>query len=288
MSNLLKNYFSLIKPGIIFGNLITVCGGFFLASRGNIDLKLFAAIVSGISLIIACGCVFNNYIDRDIDPIMERTKRRALVLGNVSNANALALGAILGIGGALILYRWVNCLALILALFGLVVYVVIYSLWLKRNSVYGTLVGSFAGAVPPVVGYCGVTNCFDLAALTLFIMLSIWQMPHSYAIAIFRYNDYLAAKIPVLPVSSGLAKTKRHMLVYVVLFIIASLAMTFAGYTGYIYFATVILSGGLWLRLAIKGLSIHNDRFWARQMFGYSILVIMLVSLAMAVDYIRY
>lgn len=143
---MLKPYVSITKPGIIFGNLISVAGGFFLASQGSVDGVLFLATVIGIALVIASGCVFNNYIDRDIDRLMERTQGRVTVQGLISPGITLAYGSVLGIAGFLILWFGTNALATLFALLGFFVYVGLYSLYLKRHSVYGTLVGSLSGA----------------------------------------------------------------------------------------------------------------------------------------------
>lgn len=281
-----NKFIAVTKPGIIFGNAVTVAGGFFLAAQGEIKLWLFLATLSGIGLIIASGCVFNNIIDRDIDKLMERTRARVLATGSLSLSVAAAYATALGLLGVLLLMWQTNFLTVSIALVGWLVYVVIYSLWLKRGSLYGTLIGSISGAVPPVVGYCAVTNHFDSAALILFIILCLWQMPHSYAIAIFRYSDYAAAKIPVLPLIKGIARAKYHMLIYVVAYLISTLLLYFAGYSGVFYLAGALLSGLLWLRLAIRGFSLANNQQWARKMFGFSILSITLLSLLMAIDFV--
>ena len=132
-------------------------------------------------------------------------------------------------------------------------YVGLYSLWLKRGSVYGTLVGSLSGAAPPVVGYCAVSNEFDAGAAILLLIFSLWQMPHSYAIAIFRFSDYQRAGIPVLAVAKGVNVAKHHMLAYTVAFTVSALSLAVAGYTGVAYFAVVLLMGLYWLKLGLAG-----------------------------------
>ncbi len=226
-----KAYYQLTKPGIIYGNAITTVAGFFLASKGHFNLGLFLAALIGISLVIASGCVFNNYIDKDLDATMERTKNRALVTGAISVRGAIVFGAILGLLGLATLGLLTNTLTAEIALLGLFFYVVLYSL-AKRRSVYGTIVGSISGAVPPVVGYCAVTGRFDLGALILFLILVFWQMPHFYAIAIFRQQDYTAAGLPVLPVVKGLRTTKIHILFYILAFTIAAAALYIFKFAG--------------------------------------------------------
>ena len=224
-------------------------------------------------------------IDRDIDSLMERTKNRVMVKGHLSAKVALFYGFILSLLGVFFLYHWANLLTVIVALIGLFFYVVVYSLWFKRNSIYGTLIGSISGSIPPVVGYCAVSNKFDLGALILFALLSVWQMPHSYAIAIFRFNDYSSAGIPVLPVKKGIQVAKRNMLLYVVVFAIVSSLLSFCGYTGKYYLIVALAVGLWWVRLAASGFRAKsNDVSWARKMFGFSIIAIMLLSLMMALN----
>ncbi|AKP74821.1 heme o synthase [Piscirickettsia salmonis] len=274
---------SVTKPGIIFGNIVTACGGYFLGSQGSFSFITFVATIVGMSLVIACGCVINNCIDQDIDKLMARTKRRVSAQGLLSNANMILYGIVLGVLGVIFLYFFTNRLTVIVALVGLFVYIVLYSLWLKRTSIHGTFIGAISGAVPPVVGYCATTNRFDAGAVILFAILFLWQMPHSYAIAIFRLKDYKAANIPVLPVVKGIEHTKVIMCIYTVLFAIVVLLPTVFGYAGYIYLSVACVFGLSWLVLAIKGLGSDSNITWSRKMFVLSILGIMLLSVAMSV-----
>ncbi|SDI41865.1 heme o synthase [Pseudomonas abietaniphila] len=281
----LKHFIQITKPGIIFGNVLSVAGGFFLASKGHVDFGLFLIAMIGTSLVVASGCVFNNCIDRDIDLKMERTKNRVLVQGLVSVKLALAYATVLGVVGVGLLYFKANPLAALFAVIGFVIYVGFYSLYLKRKSVHGTLVGSLSGAMPPVIGYVAVSNSFDLAALTLLVMFSLWQMPHSYAIAIFRFNDYLAASIPVLPVKRGIRVAKRHILIYILAFLLATLMLTFGGYAGLNYLAVAAAMGMYWLYMAWTGYKAKDDTVWARKLFVFSIFTITALSVAMSLDF---
>ncbi|MDE1486842.1 heme o synthase [Xenorhabdus bovienii] len=281
---MIKQYLQVTKPGIIFGNLISVVGGFLLASKGVIDYPLFFATMLGVSLVVASGCVFNNYIDRDIDRIMERTKNRVLVKGLIDPKISLIYASVLGIAGIVLLYVAANALAMQLALIGFVIYVGVYSLYMKRKSVYGTLVGSLSGAAPPVIGYCAVTGQFDTGALILLLIFSLWQMPHSYAIAIFRFKDYQAAHIPVLPVIKGISVAKNHITLYILAFMVATLMLTISGYAGYKYLIVAAAVSIWWLGMALSGYKTANDRIWARKLFMFSIVAIMSLSVMMSVD----
>lgn len=274
----MKKYLLITKPGIIFGNLIAVIGGFFLASRGHLDLgKLLAAMV-GTSLVVASGCVFNNFVDRDIDSVMERTKNRVMVKGLMSPAVALSYATLLGLAGAFTLHFFTNNLALGFAVMGFIVYVGLYTLYFKRNSEYGTIIGSLSGAAPPVIGYCAASGQFDLGAAILLLIFCLWQMPHSYAIAIFRFNDYKAADIPVLPVTRGIAIAKRHIVGYIVAFTAAAISLYICDYAGIGFLIVTGLIGCYWLFVAIKDYSKANEVQWAKRLFIISILAITILS----------
>lgn len=267
-------YVNLTKPGIIMGNVITTAGGFALASRGGFNFLLFLVTLLGISLIIASACVCNNYIDRISDGMMERTKNRPLVQGVISTRSALLFAFALGLAGSALLYAFVNLLALGVALFGFLVYVMLYS-FSKYRSIHGTLIGSVAGAMPPVVGYCAASSSFDGGALIFFLILAMWQMPHFFAIAIRRIEEYAAANIPVLPIIKGIKATKIQMVCYILIFTMAASMLTLFGYAGIGFLIATALLGLTWLALCIKGFKSTNNTLWARQMFLFSLVVIM-------------
>jgi protoheme IX farnesyltransferase len=280
---MMKTYYYLTKPGIIMGNLVTTAGGFFLASKGVVDGWLLLTTLSGLALVIASACVVNNYTDQDIDRQMERTRNRALVTGLISGKQALFFAAILGFSGFLTLASGCNFLTAVIALVGFLIYVLLYAV-MKLSSVHGTLVGSLAGAVPPVVGYCAVSNRFDLAAFLLFMILVFWQMPHFFAIALYRFQDYFAASIPLLPVKKGFYQTKIQMHVYIIAFCAATLSLTYFGYTGYLYFGVALILNLAWLILCLKGLKATDDIVWARSMFRFSLVVITTLFSALSIS----
>ena len=284
MPERIKNYLLVAKPGIVLGNLISAAGGFLLASKGRVDGPALPATLIGISLVVASGCVFNNCVDREIDRKMLRTRNRALARGVISLKIAVAYATILGIAGLALLWAATNLLSVAIVLVGLVIYVGVYSLYLKRNSVYGALIGSLAGATPPLAGYCAVTGCFDLGAVILLSIFALWQMPHCYAIAVFRFEDYTAAAIPVLPVKQGTATAKKHMVGYILAFMAATLMLTFGGYTGYRTLAVATGLGLSWLYMAWWGYRASDERLWGKRLFIFSILTIFILSLMMSID----
>ncbi len=284
MPDRISNYVAVAKPGIIVGNLISAAAGFFLASRGRIDFIALAATLLGISLVVAAGGVFNNCVDREIDRQMTRTRQRALAQGRISLAAALFYATLLGIAGLALLLAATNLLTVVIVLAGLGIYVVVYSLYMKRHSVYATLVGSLAGATPPVAGYCAVTGRVDLGAVILLAIFSLWQMPHCYAIAVYRFDDYTAAAIPVLPVKQGTATAQKHMIGYILAFTAATLMLTLGGYTGFRTLAVATGLGLAWLYLAWWGHKAADERLWAKKLFIFSILTIFVLSVMMSID----
>lgn len=284
MPDRIRNYVAIAKPGIIVGNLISAAAGFFLASRGRIDFIALAATLLGISLVVAAGGVLNNCVDREIDRQMTRTRQRALAQGRISLAAALFYATLLGLAGLVLLLAATNLLTVVIVLAGLGIYVGVYSLYMKRRSVYATLVGSLAGATPPVAGYCAVTGRVDLGAVILLAIFSLWQMPHCYAIAVYRFDDYTAAAIPVLPVQQGTAAAKKHMIGYILAFTAATLMLPLGGYTGLRTMAVATGLGLAWLFLAWWGHPAVDERLWAKKLFIFSILTIFVLSVMMSID----
>jgi protoheme IX farnesyltransferase len=268
------------------GNLITTLGGFLLASKGQIQFPLFFFTLVGLGLIIASACIWNNYIDRELDAKMERTKHRAFVEKTISIRNALLLASILGITGALTLAFSTPKITTSLAVFGFVIYVGLYSFW-KVSFQLATLVGSIAGAIPIVVGYSAALGSLDLGALLLFALMVLWQMPHFFAIALYRLKDYQMANVPVLPVKKGVLATQKQMVFCLLAFCLVMPLLTFYHYTGFFYLITMSLLSFFWLLLCFRGFSSQKGSFiskWAYQMFRFSLLVILaqsaLISLA--------
>lgn len=278
-----KLYYQLTKPGIIYGNAITAIAGFLLASRNNVDPKLFIAMLVGLSLIIASACVFNNYYNRAMDAKMERTKNRALAKGSIATRSAIFFAIILLTLGVITLYFHTTNSALFAALLGFIVYVFIYTP-LKRRTVYGTLIGAVAGATPPVVGYTAITNRLDAGAIILFLILVFWQMPHFYSIAIYRLKDYATAEVPVLPIKSGVHATKIQILIYIILFILAAASLSYFKFAGYTYLSVSMLLGLAWLGYAVRGFKVSDDTLWAKKMFRYSLVVITLLCVIIPID----
>jgi protoheme IX farnesyltransferase len=281
--NKFKAYIDLVKPGIILGNLITCLSGFFLASKGTIDFRLMAALLVGLAFIIASGCVFNNYIDRKSDEKMERTKLRPLVTKQISEKSARTLGLALFFSGSLILIYGTNSLAFSASMVGFFVYIFFYTL-LKYKTPHATLIGSISGAMPPVVGYLAQSNSLDLPCFILFLIVVFWQMPHFYAIALYRGKEYEAASIPVLPNVKGIKAAKIEMLFYTIAYVFSCLLLSLLGFVGNMYLILASLLGAYWILLSIKGFTSLDTTIWAKKMFRFSLVVVTILSTAIYID----
>jgi heme o synthase len=280
----IKTYYSLTKPGVLYGNALTAAAGFLLASKGHINLWLFIALCLGSTLIIASACVLNNYLDQDIDSKMARTKKRALVQGEIKGRNAVIFSVILGVVGVAILLAWTNLLVVLIGIGGFIVYVVLYGMLSKRLSIHGTLVGSVSGAAPILAGYCAVTGTIDLGAILVFLILFLWQMPEFYSIAVYRQKEYAAAGVPVMSVVKGIRSTKIQILIYTTLFVFVTSLLSVYGYTGYVYRIIMIILGIYWIQLGVRGLKTDNSDAWARKMFRFSLIILLVFCGLISVD----
>ena len=280
----IREYYALTKPGVLYGNVITAAAGFFLASQGDINWLLFLATILGTTLVIASACVLNNYLDQDIDSKMARTKQRPLIAGTVSGRGAVIFSISLGVMGILILLVWVNLHVVSIGVAGFITYVLLYGMLSKRLSIHGTLVGSVSGAAPILAGYVAVTNSIDLGAALVFAALFLWQMPEFYSIAIYRRDEYKAAKVPVITVIKGIKHTKIQILFYLVAFVVATLMLTLAGYTGYTYAFVMGVLGLYWLWLGCKSLVATDDNLWSRKVFRHSLVILLAFSFMISID----
>jgi len=282
----IREYYHLVKPGIVRGNSLSLLAGYFLAaSIYGFDLVALIGVLIGSSLVIASGCVFNNVLDRRIDAKMERTKNRALVQGTVSKQAALIYGMILGTIGVGFLWILVNPLVTLLGLIGFIWYVFIYGL-AKRKTPWSTLIGTVCGAIPPVAGYAAITNNIDVAAILLFAVLMIWQMPHFYAIAIRRRSEYKKGGIPILSVVKGDERTKKSIIVYIGVFCAVAPLLTLFGYTGLIYAVGSVALGAWWLVVGIRTWRESDNKKWAGRMFGTSLVVLLVQSVLIATGHL--
>jgi heme o synthase len=269
----IRNYYHLVKPGIVRGNLITAAGGFLLASQGTVDVVRFGFLLAGLASVVASAGVFNSYLDRALDSKMKRTSGRPIPSGRITGSRALIFGTLLLSAGTSMLALFTTAWATAATLAGFASYVFVYTP-MKYRSPTATSIGSVPGAMPPLAGYTAASGQPDMAALLLFVILVLWQLPHFYAIAIFRLKEYQAGGIPVLPARIGLAAMRRRVIVFVALFTVTAVSLTPLGYTGYTY---AVLAGGLgswWLSLAVRRPDASGEK-WGRSVFVASLFVLL-------------
>jgi protoheme IX farnesyltransferase len=276
----IKKYYQLTKPGIVYSNVMTAAAGYLFASKWHINFGLFLYLIFGTAFIIASACVFNNYIDRNIDAKMSRTKKRITASGKISSKAVNLYGLILGLIGFILLTQ-TNTLTFLIGVVAFFGYVVLYGI-AKRKTVHGTLVGTIPGGASLVAGYAAAISNLSLAALLLFLIMLSWQMAHFYSIAIFRLEDYKAASIPVMPAVKGVKTTKIQIIIYVVLFTFATISLTLFQYTGLVFLIVMASLGLYWLYNGINNFRTKDDIKWARGMFGVSLIVLLIFSAALS------
>jgi protoheme IX farnesyltransferase len=279
----IQAYVNLTKPRIIVLLLFTTLGGMFIAARSFPPVELIVATMIGGAFAAGGANAINCYIDRDIDLMMHRTRRRSLPAGRVSPHNALIFGLVLGALSFAVLAIGANLLAAALAQFGLLFYVLIYTSYLKRSTPQNIVIGGAAGAMPPVVGWAAVTGSVDLMALYLFAIIFFWTPPHFWALSLITAQDYARAKIPMLPLIFGETETRRQIFLYSILMVTLSVFI-FAGQSlGLVYLGSAIVLGVGLMVYAVRLLR-NGSLIRARQMFMYTNYYLALLFLAMAVD----
>jgi heme o synthase len=236
-----------------------------------------------VALIIGAAGVYNNVLDIDIDKLMQRTKKRPMASGLVNPRNALIYGTVLLISGTLTLYIFSNWIVVVLGVTAVLWYVVIYG-YFKRKSHHGTLVGAIPGAIPPLAGCVAASGSINSIGLTTFFILVFWQMPHFYAIALYRLQDYKKAKIPILPLTKGFYRTKKEIIVYLLLFMFAAAYLFYMNAAGWVYVISLGIASISWLYLSIIGLFANNTEKWAKKMFIRSLIILLLFSLLLMLN----
>ena len=273
-----RSYLQLMKPGITLSNTISAVAGFFLAS----SMFGFSAItgigvVVGVAFVIASACVVNNVLDRDIDTRMKRTKGREIAAGKISIPFALVYAFILGVIGFGSLALYTNHLTVLLGVIAVIWYVVIYGI-AKRTTPLSTIIGGVAGALPPMAGYVAVSGTIDATAWVLFGLLMVWQLPHFYAISVFRHDDYKQAGLPVWSVRYGIDTTKAQILFWIIIFALLTPLLTLLQATGVTYLVIMTIVSAYWVVVGIVQYKKLDSVAWSRKMFGISLLEMLVMS----------
>lgn len=281
-STLIADLKSLFKAPVLLANALPVFVGFWLAlhfTGGSLfaNSKLFWLTIIGSTILMGGALVLNNWYDVDIDTVMKRTQQRPTVTGHFSLRTVLGIGITLSAVG-LIMLLFTTFEAAVYGFIGWFTYVVMYTMWTKRKYTLNTVIGSVSGAVTPMIGWAAIAPAYHIVPIMLFMILFIWQMPHTFAIAMRKYNEYKAANVAMLPVVRGFKMTKRQMFVYIACllplpFYLGSLGMVF------IILATILNIG--FLAVSIRGFFTKDDDKWAYVMFMYSVNYIAILFLLM-------
>ncbi len=281
----IKSYYQLTKPRIIPLLLITTAAGMWMASDGQVDPLLLLVTLAGGTLAAASAQVLNCIYDRDIDYDMERTRHRPIPSGKVQLRDALLFAIALASLSFTLLAVFANLLSALLAMSGIVFYMLIYTHLLKRHTPQNIVIGGAAGAIPALVGWAAVTGTLSWAAWLLFAIVFLWTPPHFWALALMIRDDYAKVGIPMLPVVAGEESTTRQIWIYTLLVVPVSLLLIYpVGALGIVYGVIALLLGSIFLQKAWKLLQSPTDKQLARSMFKYSILYMMLLCTGMVVD----
>ncbi len=278
-----KDFLALSKPLIVGLLLITTYGGLVIGAKAWPSFSLTMWTLIGGALAAGGSSALNQYIDRELDKNMQRTAKRPLADGRLTNAEGLAFGLGLSLVSYYVLACFVNGLAALLSLAGIIYYVILYSLWLKKATVQNIVIGGGAGAIPPLVGYAAATGHLDWTAWILFAIIFMWTPPHFWALAIVRMRDYERAGVPMMPVVRGEMETRRQILVYTVELVIVTLLLPILDLAGNIYLVSSLILGGALIYAAWavwkKG---GNKVAW--RMYKWSSTYLVFIFLAIMID----
>lgn len=281
---LLKSYYQLCKPNVVYMMLICAFVGMLLAEESvNSYGYLFVALL-GITLCAASAAAINQVVDRNTDASMTRTDQRPLPQGEISASHASIFAFVIGLMGALTLYFFVNTLTMILTLASLVGYAFIYTIYLKRATPQNIVIGGLAGAAPPLLGWSSVSNTIDPYALLLVLIIFVWTPPHFWALAIYRKDEYAKESIPMLPVTHGVVFTKLQIVLYTIILFIVSILPYVVLMSGEIYFFSALTLSTIFLYYSLN-LYFSNDNEDAMRTFNFSIYYIFLIFIALLIDH---
>ena len=283
LSSRLGAYVALTKPRIIELLLITTLPTMIVAQRGLPPVWLMLATLLGGALAAGGANAINMFVDRDIDKLMHRTRKRPLVTGAVAPRNALIFAVSLEVVAFVELWAWVNLLSAVLAISATLFYVFVYTLWLKRTSSQNIVIGGAAGAVPVLVGWAAVTDSLSWTPIVMFAIIFVWTPPHFWALAVKYKEDYQAAHIPMLPAVASFKRTAQEILVYSVILVGVSLLLAWVASLGLVYVVSASALGLGFIGLAVR-LWRRDPPKAAMQLFSYSITYLTLLFVCMAVD----
>ena len=279
-----RDYLELCKPKVVLLMLVTVVVGMYLATPGWVSLPLLGFSLAGIGLSASSAAAINHLVDRRIDAIMDRTKKRPVAHGRISINQALGFALFIGALGLSLLVLFVNTLTAVLTFITLIGYAGIYTGYLKRATSQNIVIGGLAGAAPPLLGWTAVTNQLDPQALLLVLIIFTWTPPHFWALAIYRFEEYRHAKIPMLPVTHGIQFTKFSIYLYTILLLVVSILPFVVGMSSWLYLIGALILGGRFLFWAHR-LYTSDKPVVAMQTFRFSIIYLLLLFVFLLLDH---
>ena len=281
---LLRSYYLLCKPNVVYMMLICALVGMLLAEDSVSSITTIMVALLGIALCSGSAAAINQVIDRNADAAMTRTDQRPIPQGDLSAFHASSFALVSGVLGALILYFYINTLTMILTLASLVGYAFIYTVYLKRATPQNIVIGGLAGAAPPLLGWSAISNTIDPYALLLVLIIFVWTPPHFWALAIYRKDEYAKESIPMLPVTHGVAFTKLQIVLYTIILFIVSVLPYIVLMSGFVYLISAITLSSLFMYYSIK-LYFSDDDAVAMKTFNFSIYYIFLIFIALLCDH---
>jgi protoheme IX farnesyltransferase len=279
----LKDFITLTKPIIVLLLLVTTFAGMVAGGKAWPSFSIALWTMLGGALAAGGSGAINQYIDRDLDKNMQRTAKRPMAIGRMMPAEGLSFGLTLCIVSFYIMAGFVNLLAAFLSLAGIIYYVFLYSVWLKKATVQNIVIGGGAGAIPPLVGWAAATGRLDIPALILFLIVFMWTPPHFWALAIVRRKDYERAGVPMLPVIRGETETRKQVLIYTLELVAVTFLLPIFKYTGAIYLVSAVILGGILIFYAWRVFKTEGNKT-AWMMYRYSSMYLMFLFLALMVD----
>lgn len=275
------DYFSLMKPRVMALVVFTACCGLYL-SPGNVHPIIAFTGILCISIGAGSAAAINMWYDRDIDKIMKRTQNRPLVRNVIDSEEALSFGVVTGIFSVLLISLCVNIVSGILLAFTIFYYVFIYTIWLKRTSIQNVVIGGVSGALPPVIGWSISSGDISLESISLFAIIFMWTPPHSWALALFRMDDYKNCNVPMMPVIKGKLYTKKYILFYTLIMIPTILLPYYLAMVSIWYFVISSLMSLGFLYYTMM-LFFSEDKIFEQKLFFYSIIYLFTIFLALII-----
>ncbi|MDA9146185.1 heme o synthase [Gammaproteobacteria bacterium] len=281
---LLRSYYLLCKPNVVYMMLICALVGMLLAEDSVSSILTIMVALLGIALCSGSAAAINQVIDRNADAAMTRTDQRPLPQGELSAFHASSFAFVIGVIGALILYFYINTLTMVLTLASLIGYAFVYTVYLKRATPQNIVIGGLAGAAPPLLGWAAISNTVDPYALLLVLIIFVWTPPHFWALAIYRKDEYAKESIPMLPVTHGVAFTKLQIVLYTIILFIVSVLPYIVLMSGFVYLISAIILSSIFMYYSIK-LYLSDDDAIAMKTFNFSIYYIFLIFIALLLDH---